>query len=505
MTFSHSPVSTHRSRPLLVQIKRTAMALLATSCLLAASVAMAVVCPMTNHMPSGSIPVGHDKTWIKFGDSGEDQLVQWWYPADPKPNDDNGGHIYSELLQETLQANPSEAEPHHPAVRDRYTNLRQAAFNRGVPLVRFNHMLAARMLAARVSKPRTGDWPVIWLDGDAAFADELASHGMLVVSTPKPFGSPFNLEQRVQAARAGIEETRKRFQVSLQRMGLIGMLDGGPVAARLNGYYPQVAGLVVAGDWPSASAHARKRDGYWLDASEIVAPTLHIFASDVPPNTPPVHPFNAPFASIERWHTSDVDINQLVFGIQEYCAPKYQSTRVVDPLQILVTQREMRIKLDTFFTDAFGIEFKTPEIVLTEFDKRRLKPRNISIEKTPASRPAPPNNKAIAEALAKGGVGPLLAGIDAETRALLPVSWWLRVLAQIEFDNIGAQTPVLLKAWQDAQPESGTAALQWATRSDTNSSQRKTWKHVRKLLKADTRISDDQRQQMLAVVEQHLR
>jgi hypothetical protein len=464
--------------------------------------AAAVVCQFTPNMPTGKQPVGHALLWTDADADGRRHLVQWWYPAERVKDSMAASYVYSDYIKETLQTEPLSEErrnPEHKARMDAY--IRSKKEDRGVPWVRFDHLMAATMLAARETTPIAGDWPVIWLDGDPSFADQLASHGFIVVSSPVPPETEPTQDDRVEAARIAIEATRTRFKVSLSRMGFVGFRDSGPLAARLSGLYPQSAGLALIGAWAPLPATPR-RNGPWLDPNAILSPTLYLVAGATAPTALTEHPLKAPFSSVDRVYFADVDDVHLEFGQAEFCAPRFVVGRTVPPLTQVLTQREVRLRLAGFFAKAFGTAFEPAPLKLMPLHERQRQPLNMQDQKLAARIAPPPGAEAAVRLLARGGVDALLAKVPAEALPLLPPSWWKHIVMQTYATGDVRKVPALLKAWQKHQPGSATAAVLIAEAAARDGGDAvPLWKEARRLLKNDPRLSPGERRALQGTID----
>ncbi len=473
--------------------------------LMAPQTVLAVVCPFTVHMPVGKYPVGHDKLWMESADPNQRHIVQWWYPANPVVDAATASHSYGDYVEELLQSRAMPAGDFDPEVHARKQALDRAAKDRGSPWIRYDHMMAAAMAAARESRPIAGDWPLIWLDGDPSFGDQLASHGFVVVSSPKGYGSAPTPQQRVQAARDAIEASRTKFQLTLRHVGFIGFNEGAPLAARLNGLYPQSIGLAVLGRWTAPDRKRPRKGEYWFDPAEIRGPTLHILGGEAPLEALTAHPMGASFSAVQRLHLSELDDAHLQFGMPEACAPKYVEGRAVPSLVLLLSQREIRLRLAQFFADATKIEIEPRPLQLVPADERRRQPVLIAEAQLPASHMAPPGLVQIGELLASGGVDALLKALPEDSRSLLPASWWEAAIAQLYVVGDGAQKSKLIEAWQRSQPASLSAAVHHAFLTQENGADTgKLWKQARRLVKSDLSLSPERRAELAAVIKSEL-
>jgi hypothetical protein len=468
--------------------------------------AWAVVCPFTNYMPAGPLPVGHSSTWIDGKFSAKPVLVQWWYPAAPVKDSTAANFVYSDYLGERMQTHAVEDANSDPELRARMAAFVKKIKDRGVPWIRFDHMMAASMLAARESKVLPGDWPVLWLDGDPSFGDELASHGFVVVSSPPLFEQLQTQDARVDAARDAIEATRVRFQSSLRHLGFIGFREHAPLAARLSGMYPQSAGLALIGDWPALPTKPNRKDQRWLDPNELHGPTLQMIAGATAPKKLTAHPLQSPFSATTRVHFGDVDDAHLEFGLPESCVNKYTDGRQMNSLMLVLMQREVRLRLAMFFGDLFDVEIKPAALKLLPIDERRRQPLNLTEEQLPARLPAPPGPAQVGELIHRSGVEGLLNALPTESRALLPASWWENAMAQIHLAGKSEQVPSLIDAWKLSQPGSLAAAVHHAALiEESGADASKLWKQARKLIKSDRRLQPHRQAELAALVEAALK
>jgi hypothetical protein len=466
----------------------------------------AVVCPFTNYMPAGPHPVGHSTTWVDGKLSARPVLVQWWYPAAPIKDSTAANFVYSDYLGERMQTHAVEDSNSDPELRARMAAFVKKVKDRGVPWIRFDHLMAASMLATRESKVLPGDWPVLWLDGDPSFGDELASHGFVVVSSPPLFEQAQTQDARVDAARDAIEATRARFQSSLRHLGFIGFREHAPLAARLSGTYPQSAGLALIGDWPALPAKPSRKDQRWLDPDELHAPTLQMIAGATAPKKLTAHPLQSPFSVTTRLYFGDVDDAHLEFGLPESCVNKYTDGRQMNSLTLLLMQREVRLRLAMFFGDLFDVEIKPAPLKLLPIDERRREPLNLTEEQLPARLPAPPGPTRIGELIHQAGVEGLLNALPAESRAVLPASWWESAMAQVHLAGKSEQVPSLIDAWQLSQPGSLAAAVHHAALvEESGADASKLWKQARKLLKSERRLQPRRQAELAALVEAALK
>jgi hypothetical protein len=473
--------------------------------LTAPHIVLAVVCPFIDYMPVGKYPVGHDKLWMESADPNQRHMVQWWYPANPVIGAATASHSYGDYMEELLQSRAMPAGNFDPEVHARMQAVGRAAKDRGAPWIRYNHMVAAAMVATRESRPIAGDWPLIWLDGDPSFGDQLASHGFVVVSSPKGYGSAPTPQQRVQAARDAIEASRTKFQLTLRHIGFMGFDEGAPLAARLNGLYPQSIGLAVLGRWTPPDRKRPRKEEYWFDPTEIRGPTLHILGGEAPLEALTVHPLGAPFSAVQRLHLSELDDAHIQFGMPEACAPKYLQGRAVPSLVLLLSQREIRLRLAHFFADAAKIEIEPRPLQLLPVDERRRQPVLMAEAQLPASHVAPPGPTRIGELLASGGIDALLKALPEDSRPLLPASWWESAIAQLYVTGDTAQKSKLIDAWQRSQPESLSAAVHHAFLiQEGGANAGKLWKQARRLVKSDLGLSPERRAELAAVIKSEL-
>lgn len=470
------------------------------------AIASAVVCPFVTNMPTGKQPVGHATQWVDGATPAESGLIQWWYPADPVKDSASASHVYTDYVSELLQSRAMPEGGFDPEVHQRVQLLNKAAKERGSPRIRFDHMMAAGMLAARESTRRAGNWPVIWLEGDPSFADQLASHGFIVVSSPAAYDATPSHQQRLQTAIRALEATREKFQNNLRQLAFVGIRDGVPLAAALSGRYPQSKGLALIGDWPALNVRGSRNETGWLDAAEIYAPTLQITAGAKPPAALSAHPLNAPFSATERLYITDVDDVHLEYGLPEACAPKYVEGRPVKPLVLIVSQYETRSRLAKFLTGVFAVPFEPAPMALMPMDQRRLEPLQMTEARLAARIPAPPEPGRIAELLQSGGVQALLKAVPTEALPLLAGSWWEAALAQIQFSGDPQQSASLVDAWLKHQPGSLAAAVHHAgLAQDRGEDAHKLWKQARKRVKSDPRVSPERRAELAAAIEAALK
>lgn len=484
--------------------RRLLLALLAWA-LAAPQLVLAVVCPFTVHMPVGKYPVGHDRLWMESADPNQSHLVQWWYPANPVIDAASASHSYGDYVEELLQSRAMPDGDFDPEVHARMQALDRAAKDRGAPWIHYDHMMAAAMVAARESRAIAGDWPLIWLDGDPSFGDQLASHGFVVVSSPKGYGAAPTPEQRVQAARDAIQATRAKFQLTLRQIGFIGFNEAAPLAARLNGLYPQSIGLAIFGRWTTSDRKRPRKDGYWFDPAEIHGPTLYIVGGEAPLETLTAHPMGAPFSAVQRLHFSELDDAHLQFGMPEACAPKYLQGRAVPSLVLLLSQREIRLRLAQFFADAAEIEIEPRPLKLMPMDERRRQPLQLAEARLPASHAAPPGPVQIGELLTSGGVDALLKALPEDSRSLLPASWWERAIAQLYVVDDAVGKSKMIDAWQRSQPASLSAAVHHAFLiQEGGADAGKLWKQARRLVKSDLSLPPERRAELAAVIKSEL-
>jgi hypothetical protein len=465
-------------------------------------IALAVVCPFTVNMPVGKYPVGHSAQWVEAVAPAQGRMLQWWYPADPVKDSAAASHVYGDYLGERMRTRRPPPEDFDPELHARQMAIAKAAKARNAPAVLYDHMMASGMLAARESTPRLEDWPVLWLDGDPSFGDQLASHGFIVVSSPPPYGTSPTQEARVEAARDAIELTRTKFQSKLRRIGFIGFGEGALLAARLNGLYPQASGLVLIGSWNALDPNYGRKETRWLNPSEIKGPTLQIVSGMHALEALQTHPLQAPFSATTRLHFGDVDDAHLEFGIPESCVPNYLEARRVSSLVLVVSQYELRLRLAQFFAEVFDVAIEPAPLKMLPLAERRRQPLQLREELVPAQHPAPPATQAIAALLSKGGVDELLRALPATSQALLPASWWDNAIAQLYVAGDPAQLPKLVNAWKNQQPGSLEAAVRFATLQEENGKDaKKLWKEARRLVKSDQRTAPERRAELARVID----
>lgn len=470
------------------------------------TVAIAVVCPFTTYMPSGKYPVGHDAQWTQAAQPADRRLVQWWYPAEPLKDSYAANYVYSDYLREALQSHPTPVDELDPEQDARMGVFIKAKKDRGVSEQRFDHLMAATMLAARESTLIAGDWPVLWLDGDPSFADQLASHGFIVVSSPPLAGTIPTQEQRVQTARTAIEATRTKFKTALLRIGMIGFGERAPLAARLAGLYPQSAGLALVGDWTVLDARRARKAGQWLDPAEIFGATLHIVAGATTPAKLERHPLDAPFSATTRFHISDIDDVHVEQGLPASCVRNYVDGRAVPSLTLILAQREIRLRLAEFFGKLFDLPIEPAPLALLPIDERRRLPLNTAQAELSARMSPPPNSAKVAALLASGDVDALLNAVPKASLAELPTSWWNNTIAQMYVASAAAEIPQLLSAWQQHQPGSVMAAVHIASAaSEKGEDARKLWKQAHRLLKSDSKLAPAQREELSALIDKALK
>ncbi len=466
----------------------------------------AVVCPFSTYLPIGQYGVGHASQWSSGTAESGPGLVQWWYPADPVKDSVAASYVYSDYLFEAMQSRPLERDEPDPEQGERMKAFVKGMKDRGLPWILFDHLMAATMLATRESTPLAKNWPVIWLDGDPSFGDELASHGFIVVSSPPLAASTPTQDKRVQMARQALEATRSKFQVSLRQLGFIGFRENAPLAARLSGMYPQSAGLALVGNWTALDPQRKRKETRWLDPSEITTPTLHIVAGETSPVKLQSHPLQSPFSATTRVYFSDIDDAHLEFGLPESCVTQYVVGRKVPPLVQVLAQRELRAKLASFFAVAFDVPIHLAPLRLLPFDEKRRVPLNMIEEQLPAIHTPPPRPAQIAELLQAGGVAALLQSLPVVIHPLLPASWWDNAIAQIHSTGKLEQVSVLLDAWQVSQPNSLAAAVHRAAHAQSSGADAaKLWKQARRLVKSDQRLSAARRAELAVAIDTALK
>ncbi len=464
--------------------------------------ASAVVCSFSTHVPKGEHMVGHATEWIAGDASGPTRLIQWWFPiADQEPSD-AGYHSYGDYLRELLQTGPIPPGERDQAVLQRQREISEQAIRRGSPSVRHSHTRAAGMLALREVPAKAGNWPVIWLGGDPSFGDMLASHGFVVVSTPAVYGTEPDFEQRVFAARAGIELTRERFGLQIRSISSVGFNEQAILAARVSGMVPQSSGLALIGDWKPLNARDPRRDeSRWFDPSEVRVPTLLITAGD---DYAPLksHPLGSPFSTTTRMHFGGMDAVHLEFGMPESCAPNWIDGRRVKPLALVQSQHAMRLKLSEFVAANAGVTTKPAPLKFLPIDERRKEPLEIHHQTLPALVQAPPSLEQVGRLVSEGGVDRLLAALPDATRKQAPTVWWELAMLQLQVSGDPAQGRRLLDAWQAVQPDSLVAAVLRAGASDAEAGDSKEqWKRARGLVRKDLSVSPPRRRELGAAIE----
>ena len=467
------------------------------------ALATAIVCPFTNYMPNGEHPVGHATQWHAATEDQPTRHVQWWYPAGAQTTQYAGNHTYGDYQRELQQSGPVRGG-RDPVLTQRMRVLADDAQNRGTQSIKFSHMLAANMLALRDALPLPGEWPLIWLAGDAAFADQLASQGFIVVSTPVVYGTEPTIEQRVRAAQLAIDETRSRYNLRQRKIGFVGFDEQAVLAARLSGTQSQTSALALIGDWAALDAdNARRGEARWFDPAEITSPTLYIHTGDTYAALKK-HPLGSPFSATTQMYIGGLRNAHLQFGIQESCAPRLVDDTPISPLMLTLTQHALRLKLAQFFAEHTGVAIKPAPLKLLPFDERRRPAIDVRETEIAASLPAPPSPEEIAARLAKGGVAALLAPMSAATRQAAPTSWWELVIAQLHITDAADQTAALLDAWQSSQPNSLAAAVHRAA-MNTGEAAKADWKKARALVRKDQRIAPLRRQQLIEAIEAGLK
>lgn len=462
------------------------------------TLATAVVCAFTNHAPRGEHMVGHATEWIAADEAGPTRQIQWWYPTVDQELPAEGRHSYGDYQQELLQTGPVPEGERDPAVLQRQREIAEIAIRRGSPSVRYSHTRAAAMLAFRGVSAKAGNWPVIWLAGDPSFADLLASHGFIVVSTPAVYGTEPDLEQQIFAAQAGIDATRKRFGLQLKSITSVGFNAQALLAARVSGLFPQSSGLALIGEWKALDARDPRRDAsHWFDPSELRVPTLYISAGD---NYTPLkaHPLGSPFSSTNRMHFGGMDGVHLEFGMPESCAPNWIVGRRVKPLTLVQAQYALRLELAQFVAARAGVEIKPAPLELLPIDVQRKEPLEIHRESLPAQLQPPPALERVARLLSEGGVNALVGAMPESTRQRAPTVWWELALLQLYVSEDPEQPRALIDAWQKAQPNSLAAAV---LRASANPESKDLWKRARSLARKDLSLAPARRRELMTAIE----
>jgi len=466
----------------------------------------AVVCPFITYAPIGEHAVGHATQWHAAADGLPVRQVQWWYPAERLANPVAGFHSYGDYQRELLQTRPLAPDEHDPDISQQQLFAATAAEKRGAPAVRYDHLIAATMLAQRNTPPASGDWPLIWVGGDPSFADQLASHGFVVVSTPVVRGTTMDLEQRVMAARLAIEATRERYGLRMSSIGFLGFDDQAVLAARLAGSYPQSTALALIGQWKALDTRDPRRDRKrWLDPAEIRVPTLYISAGTPEPALKQ-HPLQSPFSTTSRVHFAAIDNVHLQMGLQESCAPRMVADRVVKPLVLVQSQYLLRRKLAEFFAAQAGVDIKPAPLVFLPFDERRREPVEVHDTELAAPLRAPPAAAELARLLGEGGVNALLAAASEQTLQRAPVVWWEQALAQLQLNGTDQQRSALLDAWQRSQPGSLAAAVHRASLIMASGRPAAAeWQQARKLIRKNVDVAPRRQQELVEAIESALK
>lgn len=448
MTFD---LATHPSRSL---HRRTSagLGLLALLLLCTPPPTAAVVCPFSDFMPNGPQPVGFAEAWIERAPGAAPIHLQWWFPAQPV-DADQVAHLAVRDYELSRLRDYRSPEPLATAIARRELQVQaDAARARGASAVRYLHVGAAAMLAIRDATPRPGPWPLVWVGGDSSFADQLASHGMVTVASPRAFGAEANIESELADALLAMQESEKRYPIDRRRMGVLGLNGQVPLAARLAGALPEVDALAVLGAWPSP-----RQGGYWFDPGEIHQPTLVLRGAGAD-RTPTAHPLGSPLAGSEWMILNDIEDAMLEFGMHNHCAPKYTPmARPLHSMVLLQTQYALRHRLAEFFTARFGLDFEPATMRLTPLAESRKQTNDIVQQTLPALSPAPPSRAEIVQSLRHDGGAALLAGLTGQRLALLPARWWHSALQLAESEHAAAVDGLLL-ALESVQRNSGLAA-----------------------------------------------
>lgn len=177
----------------------------------------------------------------------------------------------------------------------------------GIPRAGIDAWLASPMLSVRDAAPREGAFPVVLLaqgmggvlQDQACFAEYLASHGYIVVTTPSPvrLGLPMETEADVPVMARNqardlamaLERMRGWPALHLERVGIAGYSFGGRSALVLAGMQPD-AGAVVSLDGGIASPDAKG----WLtpgdlDRGAFRVPILHVGHDTTLADAAPLH------------------------------------------------------------------------------------------------------------------------------------------------------------------------------------------------------------------------
>ena len=422
--------------------------------------AVAVVCAFTDFMPNGPHAVGFAEAVIEREPGAAPLHLQWWFPAQASA-DGEPLHLVFDDYQLSRMRDYRVPEPlASAAARRELKVLADAAQSRGASAVRYLHVGAAAMLAIRDAQVQPGTWPLVWVGGDASFADQLASHGMVAVASPRPVGAERDLEGELVSALRAITESRARYSIDPQRIGVLGLNAEVPLAARLAGAEEGVRALAVLGHWPSP-----KQGGYWFDPAEIDQPTLFLSGSEAAPLAA-AHPLASPYAPSEWLHFAEVEDAMLEFGLPNFCTPNYTPmARPLHSMLLLQSQYNLRHRLAEFFTTHFGLAFKPAPMRLTPLAESRKQELKHIERQVPAANLKPPRPADWVGGSEAGGLSTWLAELPKSERARLPARWWQRAL-ELSDSNQGAATEELLRALEQTQPKSGLAAAWRAKQAD---------------------------------------
>lgn len=441
--------------------------------------AAAVVCPFTNFMPNGPHAVGHAEAWIDAANGAPPLHVQWWFPAKAPPAESLrhfhlGDALLSSFTDPTLPAEAIEA-----AARRSLAEFSLLAKNRGAPAVRFDHVRAAAMLAIHDAEPLPGPWPLVWVGGDVSFADQLAAHGMVTVSSPRIFGRTADFERELAAATTALQLSAERYDIDPKRIGALGLNEQAALAARLAGSVPELHALALVGAWTLLADNK-----VWFDPAEIQQPTLYIHA-DAPVMNAGAHPLAAPFAAVDDMRIGDIENVQLEFGLHNHCAAQYAAmSRPVSGMLLLQTQYALRSRLAQFFSAQFDLVFAPAKMRVPPILERQQQRIEIEESQLAARLSAPPQAAAITALLDRGGVSALLDALPVADRELYPSRWWL--FAYELADARGPEVSVaVLHALDAVQPESGLAATLFAERAAASGSSKAARLRKRALGKVD--------------------